>query len=350
MMKITMRPFGKLSDGREAVLYTITNQAGASVSLTNYGAAVTALKVPDREGKLVDVVLGCETAADQERQTASLGATPGRHANRIGKGEFILNEKHYQLCKNNGENHLHGGKEGFDKKLWNHSVQGERVVFSRLSPDGEEGYPGNLLCSVAYSLDEENQLLMEYCALSDEDTVVNLTNHSYFNLNGHDSGSVLEQELKIYSDSFTENDAGCLPTGKIILVEGTPFDFRQWKAIGQDINAVDPNLKNGSGYDHNFILDLEGEFSLCAEAFSPKTGIHMSMYTTQPGVQLYTANFLQDGQAKGKHGVFYGRREGFCLEAQHWPNAMAHKNFPTVVLRAGELYQHMTAYAFSIGK
>ena len=179
---------------------------------------------------------------------------------------------------------------------------------------------------------------------------MNLTNHSYFNLNGHDSGSVLEQELKIYSDAFTENDAGCLPTGKIILVEGTPFDFRQWKAIGQDINAVDPNLKNGSGYDHNFILGLEGEFSLCAEAFSPKTGIHMSMYTTQPGVQLYTANFLQDGQAKGKHGVFYGRREGFCLEAQHWPNAMAHENFPTVVLRAGELYQHMTAYAFSIGK
>lgn len=349
-MSITMKSFGKLSDGREAVLYTITNEKGASVSLTNYGAAITNLWVPDRNGKLTDVVLGCDNAADQEAQTASLGAVPGRVANRIGKGVFELNGETYHLYINNGPNHLHGGKEGFDRKLWNHSVQEDKVVFSRLSPDGEEGYPGNLLVKVAYSLDEDNQLLIEYHALSDKDTILNLTNHAYFNLAGHNSGTILDQELKFYSDSFCECDSDCLTTGKVIPVEGTPMDFRNWKTIGKEINADNIHLKNGSGYDHNFVLKQDGEFSICAEAYAPKTGIRMEVYTTQPGVQLYTSNFLATGNVNAKEGAVYVKNQAFCLETQHWPNATSYEHFPSIVLRAGELYDHVTAYAFHIGK
>ena len=345
---ITQRSYGKCSDGREAVLYTIQNQSGASVSVTNYGAAIVALCVPDRNAQLRDVVLSCDSVAELEAQTAYLGAVPGRHANRIAKGHFVLNGKEYDLFINNGPNHLHGGKVGFANQLWNHSVQEDKVVFSRLSPDGEEGYPGNLLVKVAYSFDEDNQLLIEYHALSDQDTVLNLTNHAYFNLNGHNSGTIYEQQLKIYSEAFTENDADCLPTGKIIPVEGTAFDFREWKAIGKDIDADDPNIRNGAGYDHNFILRQDGEFTLGAEAYSPESGIHMALYTTQPGVQLYTANYVHEANIKGKDAAVYPKNGGFCLETQHWPNAMEHEHFPSVVLRAGELYEHLTAYAFSV--
>ncbi len=349
-MSITVKSFGCLSDGREAFLYTITNSQGASVSLTNYGAAVMALCVPDKDGKLCDVVLGSENAADQEAQTGCLGAIPGRHANRIGKGRFELNGKEYQLYCNNGENHLHGGKIGFDKKLWTGSVQADKVVFSLFSPDGEEGYPGNLLASVAYSLDDENQFLIEYHALCDQDTVLNLTNHAYFNLNGHDSGDIYSQELKIYSESFTENDNTCLTTGRILPVEGTALDFRNWKAMGKEINSDDVNVQNVSGYDHNFILNQDGDFSLCAEAYAPESGIHMSVYTTQPGVQLYTGNFVGTSSMKGKGGIIYGNQSAFCLETQHWPNATSYSHFPSVILKAGEAYEHLTAYSFSVGK
>ncbi len=350
-MNIICESFGKLSDGREAVLYTITNNSGAGVSLTNYGASVVSIYVPDKNGKLLDVALWSKDVAAQEVQTACFGSVPGRFANRIGKGQFNLNGKDYQLFCNNGENHLHGGKEGFDKKLWNHSVQGDKVVFSRLSPDGEEGYPGNLMVRVAYSFDEDNQLLIEYHAISDEDTIVNLTNHAYFNLNGHDSGTVHTQELKLYSEQFTENDTGCLTTGKIIDLKDVPaMDFREWKAIGKDIASDDVNLQNVGGYDHNFVLKQDGEFAICAEAYSPESGIRMEVYTTQPGVQLYTGNFLETGNVTAKGGAFYPRNGGFCLETQHWPNATAYEHFPSVVLKAGELYEHMTAYAFHIGK
>lgn len=349
-MKIQQQSYGKLSDGREASLFTICNEQGVCLSLTDYGAAIVGLTVPDREGKMVDVVLGCACAADQEAQTASLGAVPGRVANRIAKGKFRLNGTEYSLYINNGPNHLHGGKEGFDRKLWSASVQENKVVFSRLSPDGEEGYPGNLLIKVAYSLDDDNQLLIEYHALSDRDTILNVTNHAYFNLSGHDSGTVYDQELKLYSEQFCECDKDCLTTGKVLPVEGSPMDFRQWKAIGKDLLCEDENLKNGSGYDHNFVLQQNGDFALCAEAWSPKTDIHMMVYTTQPGVQLYTANFLADGNAKSKSGGYYGKQEAFCLETQHWPNATSYEHFPSIVLRAGELYEHLTAYAFSVGK
>ncbi len=349
-MSITVKSYGHLSDGREAVLYTITNENGASVSITNYGAAVTSLLVPDKDGKLVDVALGCDNAAALEAQPASLGVVPGRIANRIGKGRFTLNGKQYQLFCNNGENHLHGGKEGFGCKLWSHSVVGEKVIFSRLSPDREEGYPGNLMLRVAYSFDENNQLMIEYHAISDADTILNVTNHAYFNLSGHDSGDIKEQELKLYSNAFTENDTGCLPTGKIIPVEGTPMDFRQWRAFGSGLDCDDVNIKNVGGYDHNFILPQDGDFTLCAEAYSPKTQIHMAVHTTQPGVQLYTANFLQDGNVQGKGGTVYGQYHAFCLETQHWPNATAYEHFPSVVLHAGELYEHITSYTFSVGR
>ncbi len=349
-MSITVKSFGSLSDGREALLYTITNTQGASVSLTNYGAAVMALHVPDKDGKLRDVALGADSVEILENQGGCLGAVPGRHANRIGKGKFTLNGKGYQLDCNNGENHLHGGKTGFHKRLWTGSVQGEKVVFSRLSPDGEEGYPGNLLVSVSYSLDEENQLLIEYHALCDQDTVVNLTNHAYFNLNGHDSGDIYNQELKIYSQNFTENDNGCLTTGRILPVEGTALDFRDWKAFGKDINSDDINVQNVGGYDHNFVLEQDGDFALCAEAYSPDSGIHMSVYTTQPGVQLYTGNFIASSNMRGKGGVAYIKQSGFCLETQHWPNATSYEHFPSVILKAGEHYEHLTAYSFSVGR
>ncbi len=347
-MSITVRSFGCLPDGREAMLYTITNGQGASVSLTNYGASVMAILVPDQEGKLRDVALGSDSVEVLASQGGCLGAVPGRHANRIGKGRFVLNGKEYQLSCNNGENHLHGGPGGFHKQLWSGSVQGDKVVFSRLSPDGEEGYPGNLLASVAYSLDEENQLLMEYHALCDQDTVLNLTNHAYFNLNGHDSGDIYSQELKLYSQRFTENDKGCLTTGRILPVEGTAMDFREWKAFGKEINGDDVNVRNVGGYDHNFVLEQEGDFALCAEAYSPDSGIHMSVYSTQPGVQLYTGNSMAG--MKGKGGVSYIKHGAFCLETQHWPNATSYEHFPSVILRAGEHYEHMTAYAFSVGK
>lgn len=348
-MSITKKSFGTISTGQEAVLYTITNGMGSRVELTNFGASVVSLLVPDESGVLTDVVLGCASAADYEKQTAHLGAVPGRHANRIGKGVFTLNGRQYHLCINNGSNHLHGGKMGFGRRLWNHTATEDQVIFSYLSPDSEEGYPGTMLVSVAYSLDEENQLNIEYNALCDKDTVVNLTNHTYFNLGGHHSGTVLDHQLCIHSSYFTENDQECLPTGVILPVEGTPMDFRQPKAIGRDIEMEDIQLKNGSGYDHNYVLDnLEGDFILAAEAWSPKTGIAMNVYTTQPGVQLYTANFIHTGNVVPKDGGTYEKNSGLCLETQHYPNAMEHPHFPSVVLHAGELYHHVTAYEFTV--
>jgi len=350
-MNITKKTFGTISTGEEAVLYTITNEAGCKVELTNFGASVVSLWVPNKNGELTDVALGCANAADYEKQTACLGAVPGRHANRIGKGVFTLGGREYQLAVNNGSNHLHGGNRGFDHRLWNHTATQEGVIFSYLSPNGEEGYPGTLLVSVAYSLDEENQLNIEYNALCDQDTVINLTNHTYFNLNGHHSGTILDHRLCIHSGAFTENDPECLPTGSILPVEGTPMDFRQPKAIGRDINQEDVQLKNGSGYDHNYVLgNLEGAFILAAEVLGPKTSITMNVYTTQPGMQLYTANFIHTCNVTPKDGGSYEKNSGLCLETQHYPNAMAHTNFPRVVLRAGELYHHITAYGFGVEK
>lgn len=351
-MTVKQESFGRLSDGREVLAYTITNPKGASVKLCEYGASVVSILVQDGKGKFRDIVLGCDCAQDYEKQTAALGAVPGRHANRIAEGKFVLNGQEYALAVNNGPNHLHGGPTGFHRRVWNSSVCGEdSVIFSRFSPDGEEGYPGNLVVSVKYTFDEENRLTISYQALSDKDTVVNLTNHTYFNLDGHASGSVLRQHLYILAQSFTENDSHCLPTGRIVDVaseEGAPFDFRTFTAIGARIDADNIHLKNGSGYDHNYVLQKE-EDGLCAKAYSVTSGILLECRTTQPGLQFYTGNFLESANITGKQGAVYHNRDGFCLETQHFPNAMEHHHFPSVVLRAGELYQEKTEFRFDIG-
>lgn len=259
--------------------------------------------------------------------------------------------KSYSLFVNNGENHLHGGREGFDKKLWDHAVCDDSVVFYLQSPDGEEGYPGTLQVSVTFTLSENGSLTLEYKAVSDADTVINLTNHSYFNLNGHNSGTVLGQQLQIYSDSFTENDNQCLPTGRILPVEGTPLDFRQAKAIGQEIDSPDINLLNCGGYDHNYVLaNPNGLLQSCARAHSEATGIFLLCKTTQPGLQFYSANFLHTCNVKGKGGAVYPKHGGFCLEAQHYPNAMANPDFPSVVLQGGETYRQCIEFVFSAGE
>ena len=350
-MAIEKRVFGHLQDGRPVFLYTITNPKGASVSLTDYGASVVSVMVQDGKGCMRDIVLGCDCAQDYEQQTACLGAVPGRHANRIGGGEFVLNGKEYHLAVNNGPNHLHGGPTGFHRRLWNGEIISDQsVTFSRFSPDGEEGYPGNLVVSVKYTFDEENRLTILYRALCDRDTVINLTNHTYFNLDGHNSGSVEEQCLKSYADSFTENDANCLPTGRIVSLdseEGAAMDFRNFTPIGKHLHEDNIHLKNGSGYDHNYILK-KPDGKLCARAYSPSSRILLDCRTTEPGLQFYTGNFLSSANIRGKGGAVYQNRGGFCLETQHFPNAMQHQNFPSVVLPGGDLYRSITEFRFDI--
>lgn len=349
-MPITKKTFGRLSDQTEVTCYTIKHQ-NCEASFIDYGAAVVSLKVLDKEGKYRDVVLGCDSAADYEAQTACLGAVPGRFANRIEKGRFTLNGKEYHLAQNNGENHLHGGPTGFHRRMWNAAIEGEdSVIFSRLSPDGEEGYPGNLVVSVRYTFTQDGFLHITYRAICDSDTILNLTNHSYFNLNGHASGSVASQKLKICADRFTENDSSCLPTGRIVSLdeqEAAVMDFRSFAEIGARIEEKNIHLQNGSGYDHNYILEKNGEgTALAAQAYSEESGIHLDCYTTQPGVQLYTGNFLQSSNIHAKQGAVYHDRDGFCLETQHFPAATSYPHFPSVLLSAGTVYEEKTDYHF----
>lgn len=346
-MSVQMREFGRTADGRVVNCYRITNASGSYVEVLDYGCTLHSICVPDRDGVLTDVCLGYDTVAEYEANDGYLGAFIGRHANRIGKGKFTLNGKEYTLAVNNGPNHLHGGKNGFDKVVWATCVASDRLLFSHTSLDGDEGYPGNLLLSLIYSFDDNNNLTLIYDAVCDADTVVNFTNHCYFNLNGQGTGTVTDHLLQVNADFFTENDADCLPTGEILSVEGTPFDFRTPKAIGKDILQDEINLKNGSGYDHNFVLKGEG-IRPVAELTSPKTGISVITSTTQPGIQIYTANFLTD--RKGKGCTTYGFRDAVCLETQHFPDAVHHENFPSAVLKKGEDYHQVTRYTFTLAK
>ena len=289
---------------------------------------------------LTDVVLGYDTVEEYVQHTEFLGATIGRVGNRIGKAEFSLNGKVYHLYKNDGENHLHGGKEGFDRKLWRMAAQGESLLCWRTSPDGEEGYPGNLQVRVCFTLTDENRLRIVYDADTDADTLVNLTNHSYFNLNGH--GSVLDHSVQIFAERFTENDAGCLPTGKLLWVEGTPFDFRQEKTIGADIGADEEQLILAKGYDHNYVLCGKK----AAVLYGPETGIEMTVETDLPGMQFYTGNFLPE--CRGKNGSVINYRYAACFETQLYPNAMNCYGFPSPVLRAGAHLHSETDYAFRV--
>ncbi len=345
--------FGKTADGKEAELYVLTNKNGMQAAFTNFGAALVSLKVPDRAGKLDDVVLGYEDVAGYVTDRAFFGATIGRYGKRIAKGQFTLDGKTYTLPKNDGQNTLHGGPRGFNKQFWTAkpAADGHSIEFDYLSKDGEEGFPGNLKVQVTYTLTDKNELKIDYQATSDKDTVVNLTNHSYFNLAGQGEGDILGHDLLIRAARFTPVDAGLIPTGELRKVGGTPFDFTKPFAIGARINQDDEQLKLGRGYDHNFVLDagMKPTPVPAATVYDPKTGRVMEVLTMEPGIQFYSGNFL-DGSAKGKGGKVYNRRSGLCLETQHYPDSPNHPDFPTTTLKAGQKYHTTTVYAFSVRK
>ncbi len=340
-MSITKRPFGMTADGRKVTCFKITGENGFEAEILDYGVTLRTLLVPDKNGELVDVVLGYDTIAEYENNDGYLGATVGRFANRIAKGKFVLNGKEYQLAINNGENHLHGGVKGFDKYVWDAEEVENGIKFSMVSPDGDEGYPGTLTLSVTVTL-KEGALTFDYHAVSDKDTILNLTNHSYFNLNG--KGDIHGHLLTINADSFTINDEGCLPTGEIVKVENTAMDFRTERAIGEAVDSEEPCVAYCGGYDSNYILS--GNPGVIARA--PESGIVMTMATDQPGVQLYAGN--QTSERVGKGGNKFGRRCGFCLETQHYPDCINHPEWPTCILKAGEEFKSFTTYAFSLAK
>jgi aldose 1-epimerase len=344
------RPFGKTPAGEAAHLYILTNPAGTQAALTDLGASLVWLKTADRNGKLADIVLGYDDLSGYVTDKASLGITVGRYANRIARGKFALDGKSYSLPINDPPNTLHGGFHGFGKRLWKGEplADGSGVRFAYLSKDGEEGYPGNLTVHVTYTLTGDNRLRIDYEASSDKDTVINLTNHSYFNLAGQGVGDILGTVLTIHADRFTPVDATLIPTGSLAGVEGTPFDFNTPTAIGARIGSADEQLKLGRGYDHNFVLSdaPRPQPALAAEAFDPRSGRVLQVWTTEPGIQLYTGNFL-DGSIHGKDGKVYQHRFAFCLETQHFPDSPNHPSFPTTTLKAGEHFRSETIYAFS---
>ncbi len=343
MTTVSKKIFDTL-DGQNIYEYTLTNKNGSFIKVITYGATITSITLNTENGP-VDVALGYNTIKDYQKNGGYLGACIGRVGNRIGNARFTLNGKEYVLAVNDGQNHLHGGLRGFDKQIFDIEEIPGGIRASRISPDGEENYPGTLKMSVDYLWDDDDRLTLSYHAVSDKDTIMNLTNHTYFNLSGESDGSVLDHTLTIHASAFTENDGGCLPTGTLLPVEHTPFDFRQPKTIGQDINQEDAQLKCGGGYDHNFCLDGSGMRQI-ARAASPKTGIVMDVYTDLPGVQFYSGNSLE-GQI-GKSGAAYVPRSGFCLETQYYPNAMDCKNFPSIILKAGETFASDTVYAFHV--
>lgn len=352
-MAITKKIFSSNENEHNVYLYTLENSNGMKVSITNYGGTITSCVVPDKDNNLVDVVLGYDSLDNYINGDKFFGALIGRFGNRIKNGKFTLNGKEYSLLTNDGPNHLHGGKIGFHRVIWDASIDEEKentLHLSYLSKDGEEGYPGNLKVTVTYVLTNDNSIEINYSAVCDADTIVNLTNHSYFNLAGHASGNVLDQELMINADNFTVTDKFSIPTGEIRPVKGTPMDFTSGKKIGQDINADYEQLSFGHGFDHNWVLNSNGDINVkSAHAVCHSTGITLDMYTNQPGVQFYSANFL-DGSDIGKENATYGFRNAFCLETQHFPDCINHKDFASPILKAGETYNHKTIYKFSTEK
>jgi aldose 1-epimerase len=348
---VEKEPFGITSDGVDVDLYTLRNSLGMQARIITYGGVVVSLDVPDRNGNFADVVLGCESMPDYEKYSRYFGALIGRYANRIAKGRFSLDGKEHTLATNNGENHLHGGIKGFDKVIWvGRSFEdgsGSHLELKYFSPDGEEGYPGNLSVTVIYTLTDDNELKIEYTATTDQDTIINLTNHSYFNLAGAGNGDVLEHELMLNADKFTPTDASAIPTGELRDVDGTPFDFRSPTTIGSRIGADVEQIVFGHGYDHNFVLNKPDDALFhAATVYESTTGRVMDVYTTQPGIQFYSGNYL-DGSAHGKNGKNYERRSAFCLETQHFPDSPNKPQFPSTVLEAGQQYSQTTIYKFS---
>ena len=345
MEKLTVKDFGTTEKGQKALLYTMKNDAGTSVSVSDYGAALVSLFVRGKDGNPVDVVLGYDNVTGYEKGGDSIGATVGRNANRIGGASIEINGVTYELDKNDNGNNLHSGYDYYNKRFWDVAENADDHVTFRLhSPDKDQGYPGALDMYVTYTLDEDSMLTIHYEAVPDKDTVINMTNHSYFNLNGHDSGTVLNHSVTLDAESFTPADRESIPTGEIRSVDGTPMDFRSGKTLGKEIDADYEPLRFGGGYDHNWVLKNEGRFDKVAEVTADRSGIRMEVYTDLPGVQMYTANFL-NGEP-GKEGALYGKRRAVCLETQYFPDAIHHDNFPGPVCRAGEKYDTRTAYRF----
>lgn len=351
---MTKQDWGKGPEGQTVELYTLRNAKGMQATITNYGARVTSLSTPDRNGNMADVVLGFDSIDGYLKENPYFGAVVGRYGNRIAKGHFALNGKEYQLPLNNGPNSLHGGLKGFDKRVWSArdvSMDGEPALeLTYVSKDREEGYPGKLTAKVTYTLTNKNELRLDYQATTDQDTILNITNHSYFNLAGQGEGNILDHVIRINADKFTPVDETLIPTGELKPVAGTPFDFRQPAAIGARIGEKDEQLIRGKGYDHNFVLNgAQGELALAVKVTEPKSGRVMEVLTTEPGVQFYTGNFL-DGTLTGKGGKKYDFRYGFCLETQHFPDSPNQPQFPPVVLKPDTTYRSTTVYRFSAEK
>lgn len=344
--------FGTTQEGEQVDLYELKNAQGVEMKVITYGGRITSLKVPDTHGTIEDVVLGFDHLADYERANPYFGALIGRYGNRIADATFDLEGVSYPLAANNGKNHLHGGVKGFDRVVWNaeavQTQEGPSVVLSYLSKDMEEGYPGNLKVKIAYVLTHQNELIVSYTATTDKKTVLNLTQHSYFNLTGDFSTPILDHQVVLNADYYTPVDDTLIPTGEIAPVSGTPFDFTKSKAIGLEINNDNEQLLRGKGYDHNWVLnDQNSGVRWAAKVVEPNSGRVMEVFTDEPGVQFYTGNFL-DGTLPSKQGGVYAHRTGFCLETQHYPNSPNQPNFPTTELLPGETYQTHTTFKFSV--
>ena len=345
--------YAQIEDFDSIKLYTLKNSNGMTMKVTNYGAIITSIMVPDRAGRMADVALGYNRVEDYINAVDKpyFGAVVGRYGNRIAKGTFKLDGETYSLLKNNGANHLHGGAIGFDKVVWDADYDQSKntIALSYLAKDKEEGYPGNLKLKVTYKLTADNSIVVDYFATTDKSTPINVTQHTYFNLKGEGEGTILDHELMLNAKTFTPVDEGLIPTGEMPAVAGTPFDFTIAKAIGRDINQDHEQLKFGLGFDHNWVLDKggkDGELTLAARVYEPASGRVMEIQTTEPGIQFYCGNFL-DGRLKGKSGKSYVHRSGFCLETQHYPDSPNQSNFPSTILKPGEEHKSQTVFKFS---
>lgn len=353
-LKIEQSAFGKVSDSTQATLYTLHNAAGTTVQISDFGGTIVSWTAPDKNGKFDDITLGCDSLAGYQKGVPYFGALIGRYGNRIAKGQFTLDGKSYSLAKNNGPNALHGGLKGFDKVLWKATpIEGEEpsLKLTYTAKDGEEGYPGNLSVEVVYTLQKDNSLKIDYKATTDKATVVNLTNHAYFNLKGGFDSDILDHEVTLNADKFLPVDATLIPTGELKPVAGTPFDFTKSSKIGARINDTkDEQIKFGLGYDHCWVLtDSTKNLKLAASVYEPTSGRVLEVFTTEPAIQFYTGNFL-DGTITGKGGKVYKHRFGLCLETQHYPDSPNKPKFPSTVLKPGETYETTTVYKFSVKK
>lgn len=349
-MSVEKQFFGKTKDGKDVMLYSVTNANGSIMKVSDFGAVLVSVLIADKNGDIKDVVLGYDDVAHYEVSAPHFGATIGRNGNRIDQASFLLNGKKVQLTPNENENNLHSGPDGYEFMMWDAELKEQAVTFKHHSPDGEQGFPGNFDIAVTYTLTDDDAVEIHYEGICDQDTVANMTNHSYFNLGGHDSGNVYDHMLQIHASSYTPViDSKSIPTGEIASVKDTPMDFTQPKTIGQDIDADFEQLIFTGGYDHNYILDKEdGAFACMASAYCEKTGIKMDAYTDCPAVQFYAGNFIEN--EPGKNGVIYGKRQGFCLESQYCPNAVNEPNFAQPFLKAEEKYDTKTVFKFSICK